>query len=306
MRVKHDVNTQYSCQVGYPLDYSCAAYVHNRMYEVAGLNAICLSVEVKPEDFPAFIEGNRAMGMSGFDITTPFKSEVIQYLDECEESSRVFKCVNHVKWVDGKLVGVGLDGVGMGMAIARSGAKIEGSRVTILGAGAVAGPIAADLCKRGAKRVHIVTRTLETAQYFAEQLRRLYPVEAVGVKWTKENLEKTAGETDLLVQCTTLGAAGHGKDYEDLHFIDCLPETATVADVLYPHTSLLDTAAARGLKTVNGMGMLACQQLAMMKFRFGIDMPDSALQDAEEAVDIAVAMRDLRLAKRTEEAKCHG
>ena len=60
MRVKHDVNTQYSCQVGYPLDYSCAAYVHNRMYEVAGLNAICLSVEVKPEDFPAFIEGNRA------------------------------------------------------------------------------------------------------------------------------------------------------------------------------------------------------------------------------------------------------
>lgn len=306
MRVKYDVNTKYSCQIGYPLDYSCAAYVHNRMYEIAGLNAICLAVEVKPEDFPAFIEGNRVMGMSGFDITTPFKSEVIQYLDECEESSRVFKCVNHVKWVDGKLVGVGLDGVGMGMAIARSGAKIEGSRVTVLGAGAVAGPIAADLCKRGAKRVRIVNRTLEKARYIAAQLTRLYPVEASGVEWTKENLERTAGETDLLVQCTTLGAAGHGKDYDDLHFIARLPETAAVADVLYPHTALLDAAAARGLKTVNGMGMLACQQLAMMKFRFGIDMPDSALQEAEEAVDVAVAMRDLRLAKRAEEAKCHG
>ncbi|HJB06272.1 MAG TPA: saccharopine dehydrogenase NADP-binding domain-containing protein [Candidatus Enterocloster faecavium] len=298
MRVKFDINTKYSCQIGYPLDYSCAAYVHNRMYEIANLNAICLAIELKPEDLPAFIEGNRVMGMSGFDITTPFKSEIIKYLDECEESSRVFKCVNHVKWVDGKLVGVGLDGVGMGMAIARSGAKIEGSRVTILGAGAVAGPIAADLCKRGASSVCVINRTKEKAEYIAEQLKLLYPVKTYSLEMTKENLEKMAQKTDLLVQCTTLGAAGHKNDYKDLGFVDKLPDTAVVADVLYPHTSLLDKAAARGLKTVNGMGMLACQQIAMMKFRFDVDMPDSALKEAEEAVCIAVAMRDLRLAQK--------
>jgi len=306
VRVKHDVNTIYSCQIGYPLDYSCAAYVHNRMYEIAGLNAVCLAVEVKPEDFPAFIEGNRVMGMSGFDITTPFKSEVIKYLDECDEADRVFKCVNHVKWVDGKLVGVGLDGVGMGMAIERSGAKIVGSRVTILGAGAVAGPIAADLCKRGATSVCVVNRTLEKAQGIADALNKLFPVTATAVTFTKENLEKVAAETDLLVQCTTLGAPGHAADYEDLSFIDALPDTATVADVLYPSTSVLRAAEARGLKTVNGMGMLACQQIAMMKFRFGIDMPEYTLREAEEAVSVAVAMRDLRLAERAKKEQNNG
>lgn len=306
MRVKYDVNTKYSCQIGYPLDYSCAAYVHNRMYELANLNAICLCIEVKDGELPQFIAANKAMGMTGFDITTPHKSKIIEYLDECDESSRVFRSVNHVKWVDGKLVGIGLDGVGMGMAIANAGTVIEGTRVTILGAGAVAGPIAAELCKRGAKSVAVVNRTLEKAEYIAHALNGLYPqVETRAAFMNDDNLKQIAQETDLLVQCTTLGAAGHGQDYPNVDFIAYLPKTATVADVLYPHTTILDTAAARGLKVVNGMGMLACQQIAMMKFRFDVDMPKETLREAEEAVGIAVAMRDLRLREAAEGNK-HG
>ena len=191
----------------------------------------------------------------------------------------------------------------MGMAIERSGAKIVGSRVMIIGAGAVAGPIAADLCKRGATSVCVVNRSLDKAQDIADALNRLFPVTATAVAFNKENLEKVAAESDLLVQCTTLGAAGHEADFEDLSFIDALPENATVADVLYPSTSLLRAAEARGLKIVNGMGMLACQQIAMMKFRFGIDMPECTLREAEEAVGVAVAMRDFRLAERAKKDK---
>lgn len=305
MRVKYDINTQYSCQIGYPLDYACAPYVHNRMYEYANLNAICLCVEVKEGELEQFIQANKAMHMSGFDITRPHKSAIIKYLDECDEASRVFKCVNHVKWENGKLIGVGLDGVGMGMAIAKAGTPIKGSRVTILGAGAVAGPIAADLCDRGAKSVIVVNRTLDKAEYIADNLTRLYGVPARAVTMTDENLKTACRETDLLVQCTNLGAAGHSEDYDNVDFIAELPDTATVADVLYPHTTVLDTARARGLKTVDGMGMLACQQIAMMKFRFGIDLPDEALAVAEEAAMVSIALRDVRL-KEIAEGKKNG
>lgn len=295
MRVKYDVNTKYCCQIGYPMDYSCAAYVHNEMYAYANQNAVCLCVEVKEDELEDFIKANKAMHMLGFDITMPHKTNIIKYLDEVDEADRIFKCVNHVRWEGDKLVGVGLDGVGMGMAIDRSGAQIQGARVMILGAGAVAGPIAADLCKRGAASVVVLNRTVSKAEYIAEKLTELYGVEASGMEMTKENLEREAPGCNLVVQCTSMGAVGHKEDYTDLDFIDLLPADATVADVLYPTTSVLDRAKAHGLRVVNGMGMLAYQQIAMMKFRFGIDLPDEAAEVAKEATAIAVGMRDNRM-----------
>ncbi|MGI6669560.1 MAG: shikimate dehydrogenase family protein [Acetivibrionales bacterium] len=296
MRVKHDINTKYCCQIGYPLDYSCAAYVHNAMYDFANVNAICLNVEVKEGELAAFIDASKTMKMIGFDITMPHKTNIIQYLDECDESSRVFKCVNHVKWEDGKLIGVGLDGVGMGMAIARN-TQVKDKDVLILGAGAVAGPIAADLCERGARSVSVLNRTVEKAEYIAQKISDMYGVKTDCGEMTDKNLKKFASRSNLVVQCTSLGAVGQAEDYESVDFIDELPDDATVADVLYPRTTILIRAKERGLKIVNGMGMLANQQIAMMKFRFGIDLPNSALKVAEEAVAIAVAMRDYRLAQ---------
>lgn len=65
----------------------------------------------------------------GFDITMPHKSDIIPLCDEVEPFSREFNCVNHVKIRDGKLIGVGLDGLGMVMAIEDSGFPIYGSKV---------------------------------------------------------------------------------------------------------------------------------------------------------------------------------
>lgn len=299
MRLKHDIDTKYCCQIGYPMDYSCAAYVHNEMYAFANQNAVCLSVEVKPDELEEFIKANKAMHMLGFDITMPHKTRIIDYCDEVDEASRIFKCVNHVRWEGDKLVGIGLDGVGMGRAIVHAGTKIKDATVMILGAGAVAGPIAADICSRGAKKITIVNRTLSKAEYIAEKLRELYPVESYAAEMNAENLARIAPECQLVVQCTSMGAAGHESDYANLDFVDLLPADATLADVLYPTTSFLDRGKKRGLRTVNGMGMLAQQQIAMMKFRFDVDLPENeALEVAENATVVAAAMRDRRLGSK--------
>ena len=301
MRVKYNIDTTLVCQIGDPLDHSCAAFVHNAMYEIANLNAVCLTVKVKKGELPKFIEAARTLNMNGFDITMPHKGDVIQYLDVCDESSRAFKCVNHVKFVDGKLHGVGLDGVGMGLAIQHDGVKIKDSVVLILGAGAVAGPIAAALCERGAKRVIVANRTVDKAKYIADTLKQLYKIETECGPLTEDYLGKVARDTNIVVQCTSLGMAGHDTQYETLEFIKALPKDATVADVLYPTTKVLETARSLGLKTVNGMGMMLHQQFAMMEFRFGIKMPDYALDVAHEALELAIVMRDRRLRARKKE-----
>lgn len=305
MRVKYDTDTQLLFQIGDPLDHACACYIHNRMYELANLNAVNLNMVVKKGELPEFIAACKQLGVKGFDITMPHKTDVIPLCDEVEEFSREFSCVNHVKIRDGKLIGIGLDGMGMAMAIESAGVPLKGARVLMLGAGAVSGPIAAELCKRGVSRVVILNRTVAKAENIAASLKKYFPaLEAAAAEMTPASMCKYAPESDVVVQCTSLGMSGHTGDYEDLSFVDLLPETASVADVIFnpERTSLLKRAEARGLRVLNGMGMLVNQEKAMMKFHFDIDMDDAFAPEGEEALLIALAMRQLRT-KRLNEKK---
>ena len=296
MRVKIDTDTQLLFQIGDPLDHACAGYIHNCMYELANLNAVNLNSVVKKGELPGFIQACKQLNVRGFDITMPHKSDIIPLCDEVEAFSREFNCVNHVKIRDGRLIGIGLDGLGMCMAIEAAGISIEGARVLMLGAGAVSGPIAAELCKKGVHRVVILNRTIGKAQSIADTLKRYFPVEAAADSMSSETMEKYSLTTDLVVQCTSLGMSGHEGDYEDLNFISKLPKSAAVADVIFnpEKTSILKEAEKNGLKILNGMGMLVNQEKAMMKFHFDVDLGDEFALEGEEALLIALAMRQLR------------
>ena len=306
MRVKYDVDTQLLFQIGDPLDHACACTIHNRMYELANLNAVNLNVVVKKGELPQFIESCKQLGVKGFDITMPHKSDVIPLCDEVEPFSREFNCVNHVKIRDGKLIGVGLDGLGMAMAIEDAGVPLEGCRVLMLGAGAVSGPIAAELCKKGAASVVILNRTVSKAEEIVKTLKKYFPaLKAEAAEMTADNMRRYAPDTDLVVQCTSLGMSGHHGDFEDLSFVDLLPDTASVADVIFnpERTSLLAKAEGRGLRVLNGMGMLVNQEKAMMKFHFDVDLGDEFAAEGEETLLIALAMRQLRTRRLEQKEK---
>ena len=294
MRVKYNVDTHLIFQIGDPVDHATAPFLHNAMYGLANVNAICTPVFVPRGHLPEFIQAVKTIGASGFDITMPHKSDIIPLLDECDEASRVFNCVNHVKLVDGKLIGIGLDGVGMGLAIADVTSTLEGKSVLILGAGAVSGPIAADLCSRGCTRVTVANRTVEKAEHVAKTLESVYHIDTASGPLTEEFLEKAAAEADIVVQCTSLGMMGSNQNYESLAFMDKLRPGTVCADVLYPTSAFLQRAEALGMTTVSGLGMLLNQQIAMIDFRFGIKLPQECLKIAEESLVCAVALRDLR------------
>lgn len=297
MRLKYNVDTQVVFQIGDPIDFITAPFVHNAIYEYANLNAVCLGVVVKKGNLPEFIRACKTLNVNGFDITMPHKTDIIQYLDECDEASRAFNCVNHVKIVDGKLIGTGLDGVGMGLALQHELGDLTGKKVLVLGAGAVAGPIAADLCTRGVEKFLIVNRTVEKAKYIADTLKRLYDADASYGPMTEQFLGRAAGGIDLAIQCTSLGAAGHSDNFDSLKFVSMLPGNCVAADVLYPTTAFLEEAKKHELRTIDGQGMLLHQQIAMMEFRFGIQLPESVLLEGEEAIALGITLRDLRHAR---------
>ena len=61
----------------------------------------------------------------------------------------------------------------------------------------------------------------------------------------------------------------------------------------YPLPDLVRAQEA-GLEIIDGKSMLACQQIAMMKFHFDCDLSAGMLPEIEEIVDVAVAMREAR------------
>lgn len=305
MRVKYNVDTQLIFQIGDPVDHSTAPFLHNSMYDLANINAVCVPAFVPRGGLPEFIQAVKTIGASGFDITMPHKSDIIPLLDECDEASRIFNCVNHVKICDGKLIGIGLDGVGMGSAIAEAFGNLTGKTVLLLGAGAVSGPIAADLCSRGCSSVVIANRTVEKAQQVAKTLSDIFGVHTQSGQLENAFLTEAAKRADIVVQCTSLGMAGSKQQYSSLNFLHALRPTALCADVLYPTSAFLQKAQSLGLKTVNGMGMLLNQQIAMIDFRFGVKLPQSCLKIAEESLVCAIALRDLRDKRQKEGDECH-
>lgn len=297
MNVKFDSDMKIFAQIGDPLEHSCTSYIHNSMFALGNVNAINFNVCIKRGDLHRFVEAAKVMNLSGFGITMPHKTDIIPFLDECDEFSRIFHSVNHVKIENGRLIGKGMDGLGMRMAIEQAGVELKGARVLVLGAGSVAGPIAAELCKSGASAVTILNRTVDKAKCVAGILAENFPAlrTAYG-PMTEEEMERVAPQADIVVQCTSLGMDGSKQDLESLKFLSLLPPEASVADVIFlpRKTKLLVEAERLGHKTINGMGMLCNQQKAMMKFFLDVDLPDSFYDDAEEALMIATAMREAR------------
>lgn len=294
MRVKYDVDTQLIFQIGDPIDHSTAAFLHNEMYDLANVNAVCVPIQVKKGTLSEFTEAVKRLDLNGFDITMPHKSDIIPFLDECEEMSRMFNSVNHVKYENKKLIGIGLDGVGMGLAIEEKTGSLKGKRALLLGAGSVAGPIGADLCQRGVCEIHVANRTVEKAKKTADMIGDYFGIKTGYGALEDGYLSEAAKRADIAVQCTSLGMAGSTQQYKSLRFMDNLHKDALCADVLYPRTAFLDRAQELSLNTLNGLGMLLNQQIAMIEFRFGVKLPKECLKQAEEALICAVALRDLR------------
>jgi shikimate dehydrogenase len=132
---------------------------------------------------------------------------------------------------------------------AASGWDVAGCKTLILGAGGAARSAAYAFRQRGVE-VHIVNRTLARARELAQR----FGAHAHG--W--DELPRLLAQTDVLVNCTSLGMAGKEPLAIDL---GPLKRSAVVYDIIYVplETALLAQAKKRGHRTVDGLGMLLQQ-----------------------------------------------
>ena len=132
----------------------------------------------------------------------------------------------------------------------------------VLGAGGAARAIVHALCERGIPAIVIVNRTAERAEALAARFGNA----TRGTGWTA--IEEKVGAADLIVNTTSLGMKGQPPLELNL---EAASQTAIVADIVYSPlaTPLLVAARARGLKAVDGLGMLLHQAVPGFEKWFG-------------------------------------
>jgi shikimate dehydrogenase len=221
-------------------------------------------VDIAPEDFPAFFRNLPQFGYVGANITKPHKGAAFRLVDAHDPAAEAVGAVNTVWYEGDRLVGGNTDVAGFLANLDEQAAgwdAVDG-RAVVIGAGGAASSAVFGLLGRGLN-VAVVNRTVARA---AELAARFGPrVTAHGIA----DLAHLLPSVSLLTNTTLLGAAGQPGLDIDLAPLD---PRAVVCDVVYVplETGLLKAARERGLRTVDGLGMLMHQAAPAFARWFGI------------------------------------
>ncbi len=213
-----------------------------------------------PEGLADAVRGLVSEGYAGANVTIPHKEAVLALCDSLDDSARRAGAANTLVFEGGTVRGSNTDGSGFIANVRDQGELLTGPAL-ILGAGGAARAIAAALLDEG-MTVTVTNRGLDRAETLAAALPgiRVLP-------WDQR--EAALADTALLVNTTSLGM--HGQPPLAFNFAQA-HSALVVADVVYVplRTGFLDTAAERGLRTVEGLGMLLHQAVAGFAAWFGV------------------------------------
>ena len=112
--------------------------------------------EIAPEDLGAFMERKNFLGIN---VTIPYKSDVIPYLDYIDAAAKKIGAVNTVVNREGKLYGYNTDFGGMRALILKQGFDYKDAKVLVLGTGGTAKTALAVAESLGAGEIISVSRS---------------------------------------------------------------------------------------------------------------------------------------------------
>lgn len=265
---------------GHPVAENPTIVMQEAAFQVMSLNWRYLTIEVYPEHLADAFKGLRAMNFQGINLTIPHKVEVLKYLDEVAPDAQLMGAVNTVRREGRRLIGENTDGKGFLRSL-REDAHVDpqGKKVVVLGAGGAARAMTVELALAGAAYLTIVNRSSQRGRELVALLNEKTPIQAEFVPWDK--MYTVPPDTDVLANATSIGLFPNINDKPDLDY-GTITARMTVCDVIPnpPNTPFLREAAARGAKTLDGLGMLVYQGAIGFKMWTGLDAPVAVMREA--------------------------
>jgi shikimate dehydrogenase len=234
--------------IGEKLSHSLSPAIHDLFFNFTQTQGSYTLLETPRSDLPELLKKLKAEGYSGVNVTVPYKSEIMPFLDELSSEARHIGAVNTIVLSD-TLKGYNTDYHGFGAALAHCGVALCGKRCAVLGSGGSAHAVMAYLEDQGAKELVIVSRDPESVYFKFPGL----PV---------EKLEDFCAQGfDLVVNTTPVGM--YPSSQVSPLTKEQLIGAGFVMDLIYnpPETRLLSLARELGIPCCNGLYMLVAQAM---------------------------------------------
>jgi shikimate dehydrogenase len=255
--------------IGEPIAHSMSPQMHNDLFRHYNLDAHYQPLLVKKEDLKDAVLGLKAIGVSGFNVTIPHKTEIIPFLDEVDALAMQIGAVNTVVNQNGKLVGYNTDGLGYIAGLSSLVPEILTQNVLIIGAGGAARAIYYTLAKTGIQTLDMCNRTVQNAA----DLILNCPYKQSSIALSINEAENHLQHYDIIIQTTNIGMSPFLEQIP-ISF-DRLKEGSIVSDIIYNplETQLLKVAKEKKAVTQNGIEMFVHQGAIAFKYWTGI-FPD--------------------------------
>lgn len=264
--------------IGCPLGHSMSPFIHGRLFALSGREASYTLTEIPAGKLSDTMPALRAL--EGFNITIPYKGDIIPFLDALDETAERYHAVNCVADRDGKAVGYNTDCTGFLRSVEQFAL---GGKVLLVGCGGVGRMMATEAALHGAD-LTIAEPDLPKAQALADELRQSVP----GVKITV--LPKAEpGSYDLLMNACPVGM--YPRSHACPVTEEVIAGSKAVFDVIYnpTETLLLRKARALGKPAVGGAAMLVWQAVRAHEIWYGGSFAPGAvaqiIQDMEREID---------------------
>lgn len=252
--------------IGDPIGHSRSPLIHRHWLDVAGIAGSYDPVHVRPGELADFVAALRdgSAGFTGGNVTIPHKQAIAELVDQIDDTATQIGAVNTL-WLDqGRLCATNTDSHGFRANLDDLAPGWDrGKTALVLGAGGASRAIVHALLARNFTSIRIVNRTVDRARELADRFG-----EAVSGHRMEELSELLTG-ADLFVNTTSLGMGGSAVPAIDFTI---MADGALVTDIVYVPlvTPIMAMAAAQGLATADGLGMLLHQAVPGFAIWFGV------------------------------------
>lgn len=268
--------------IGNGVRYSGSPAVHNAVFEKMGYNFAYIPFDVDRENLEVAVEGMKALGFLGFTVATPFKTQILPYLDEISEVAEIMGAVNTVVIQNDHLLGDNADGAAFMRALVLNGINILGRKITVLGSGGAGSAVITQAALDGVDQIDVFNYQDDFFESGKELIERLKQHSSCEVTLYDLNdgdqLRASLAESMLVLNATLAGTEQHPEALIDETY---LHDGLIVADTTYMpcETQLIKMARDHGNKVVNGAGIFVQQAAMAERLWIGREMPINYVMD---------------------------
>ena len=254
-----------ACVIGWPIEHSRSPLIHEHWLSAYGIDGSYTKAAVRPGEFEAFIAAMGERGLAGANVTLPHKEAALACAASADDAARAIGAANTLWFENGTLHAANTDAYGFlaNLDERAPGWDKDKGAALVLGAGGAARAVLHALLSRSFRDIILVNRTRARADALGAHFNG--PVRVAD--WDER--DALVGGCALAVNTTTLGMTGQAP----LEFsLAGAGEAMVVTDLVYAplKTGLLARAEAKGLRSVDGLGMLLHQAVPGFEKWFGV------------------------------------